>query len=159
MKKIYFANALFSEAEQTFNASVVKKIRENLGFEVYLPQENLSINDKSQFANSEQIYLADKNELDKSDILVAVLDGLTIDNGVCCEIGYFAAQNKPIVALYTDCRQMSDFETEIKKAKALELIAENQYFYVNLFVIGAVKANGKVVKSVDQLLDTLKTFL
>ena len=34
------------------------------------------------------------DELDKSDILVAVLDGIAIDPGVAAEIGYFAAHGK-----------------------------------------------------------------
>ncbi|MCV3743708.1 nucleoside 2-deoxyribosyltransferase [Ureaplasma sp. ES3154-GEN] len=155
MSRIYFANALFTQAEQEFNQKVVNLIREKTQFSVYLPQENLAINDKTNFADSLKIYAADKSELDQADVLVAVLDGLTIDNGVCTEIGYFAALNKPIIGLFTDVRKMYDFGQEKKKAEMLTVLGESQFAYINLFVVGAVKANGVLVASVDELIDAL----
>lgn len=45
--RIYFANALFTIAEQTFNAQLAEKIRAiDPSIELYLPQENQEINDK-----------------------------------------------------------------------------------------------------------------
>ncbi|QBF34685.1 nucleoside 2-deoxyribosyltransferase [Mycoplasmopsis phocirhinis] len=156
MKKIYFANALFSQAELTFNEYVVKKIR-NLGkYEVYLPQENFSINDKTQFADSKKIYLADKKELDSSQILVAVLDGLVIDPGVAAEIGMAAQRGMKIYGLITDSRKTGYLQ---KDDARFELIcnskAESQFMYFNLFVIGAVKANGELFDNVDDLIKEL----
>ena len=45
--KIYFANALFSQAELNYNAQLAAKIRQlDQTIDLYLPQENDSINDK-----------------------------------------------------------------------------------------------------------------
>ncbi|QSF13861.1 nucleoside 2-deoxyribosyltransferase [Mycoplasma sp. Mirounga ES2805-ORL] len=157
MKRIYFANALFSKADTTFNAEVVKKIRGLGKYEVYLPQENLSINDKTKCATSKDIYKADKDELDKSDILVAVLDGLVIDPGVCTEIGLFAATNKKIIGLTTDPRKTGSSKLDDPKLKLIaDELVENQFAYFNLFVIGAIKQNGKVVSSVEELIKELE---
>ncbi|UUD36925.1 Nucleoside 2-deoxyribosyltransferase [Mycoplasmopsis californica] len=157
MKRIYFANALFSQAEVMFNKTLIEKIRELKKYTVYAPQENMSINDKTKSADSVDIYRADKNELDRSDILVAVLDGLVIDPGVAAEIGIFAQSKKPILGLITDSRktghmQGNDPKLEIIKTK----VAESQFMYFNLFVIGAIKENGDVFDNVDDLISKLK---
>lgn len=73
--KIYFANGLFSEADRMFNAFVVDKIRKmSSDIEVYLPQENDDINDKTKFADSVKIAEEDNKELLSSDLVVAVLE-------------------------------------------------------------------------------------
>jgi nucleoside 2-deoxyribosyltransferase len=38
MRQIYWANALFTEADRRFNAYYVKRLRE-AGYDVFLPQE------------------------------------------------------------------------------------------------------------------------
>ena len=81
--KIYFANALFSQAEINYNAQLAAKIRQiDDAIDLYLPQENASINDKQAYADSKMIAQADTEKLVNSDLMIAVLDGLSIDNGV-----------------------------------------------------------------------------
>lgn len=158
MKKVYFAAPLFSESEQLYNNYAVSKIRatmDNIGYEieVYLPQENESINDKSQYADSIMIADGDNKYLEEADILIAVIDGQVMDVGVAAEIGYFYSMNKPIIALYTDSRQ-GTFDNQ-KKIDALDEIAESQFSYANLYVIGLIKGRGKVVNSVTGLIEML----
>lgn len=154
--KIYFANGLFSDADLAYNEKIVKTIRNEIpGIEVYLPQENMSINDKSKSASASDIYLGDAQNLDESDILVAVLDGVTIDPGVAAEIGYMRAKNKTILALYTDTRESSK-TINPAKVEQLEDIGENQFPYLNLFVTGAVKSKGKIFNNVEDLILELK---
>ncbi|WP_027333952.1 nucleoside 2-deoxyribosyltransferase [Mycoplasma elephantis] len=158
MKRIYFANALFSNAEYYFNEMLVKKIRDLNKFNVYAPQENLSINDKSKSADSKDIYRADKNELDKCDILVAVLDGQVIDPGVAAEIGIFAQCKKPIFGLITDSRKTGYLKNNEPKLEIMKTqVAESQFMYFNLFVIGAIKENGDIFDSIDKLLNRLNS--
>ena len=105
--KIYFGAPLFNEMEQMYNAYVVNKIRETYGekVEIYLPQENASINDKSGFADSIAIAQGDNAYLEDADLLIAVLDGVTPDSGLSAELGYFYSLERPIFGLYTDTRQ------------------------------------------------------
>jgi nucleoside 2-deoxyribosyltransferase len=155
--KIYLANALFSESDHMYNALVCSEL-ENLGFEVYAPQNNTSINDKTKSADSVKIYLGDKAELDSSDILVALLDGLAVDPGVAAEIGYMAAKGKTIIGLFTDSRENSKTSNE-SKIKALKKPLETQFPYVNLFVVGAIKQNGKVFPSRELMYKHLKKLI
>lgn len=154
MTKIYFASPLFSMSEQNFNEQVVEYIRENIpGVEVYLPQENESINDKSGYADSEMIANGDNKYLEEADILVAVLDGQTVDVGVAAEVGYFYSMNKPIIGLYTDSRQGTYGNQQ--KIDALDEIAESQFSYINLYLVGLIKMRGDIFNNVEELVATL----
>ncbi|EOL43364.1 nucleoside 2-deoxyribosyltransferase [Enterococcus caccae] len=153
--KIYFAGPMFAKADLLYNEYMVKKIRElDDSIEVYLPQENGAINDKTAYADSKMIALADTEKVLESDLLIAILDGITIDAGVASEIGVAYAKNIPMIALYTDTRQQG-FDNQ-KKLAALGDTAENQFHYLNLYTVGLVKLNGTVVSSEHEFLDLIK---
>lgn len=158
-KKIYFASPLFTEMEQDYNKRVVKLMDSFYGsrVDVYLPQDNEAINDKSGYADSIAIAQGDNAYLEEADILVAVLDGQTIDVGVAAEIGYFYSTGKPILALYTDTRQGT--HGNMAKVTALEEIAESQFSYINLYVVGLVKQRGEIFSSKMGLVSALHRYL
>ena len=153
--KIYFANALFSQADINYNAQLAAQIR-NLSpqIELYLPQENNDINDKQAYADSKMIAQADTAKLLASDLVIAILDGNTIDNGVASEIGVAYAQKIPIIGLYTDTRQQGAGNQQ--KLAALSQVAENQFHYVNLYTTGLIKLNGTIVNNEADLLTAIK---
>ncbi|WP_161878170.1 nucleoside 2-deoxyribosyltransferase [Alkalibacterium sp. MB6] len=156
---IYFASPLFSEMEQLYNAHVVKKLRDQFNEQVniYLPQENDAINDKSNYASSIQIADGDNAYLEKSDLLIAVLDGVAMDAGVASEIGYFYSMNKPIIGVYSDIRQGANGNQA--KLNALDEVAESPFSYVNLYTVGLVKKRGTLVTTVDQLIEEIEKLI
>lgn len=157
MTKIYFAAPLFSEAELLYNEHVVKQIRAIYpDIDIFLPQEQGDINDKEAYADSKMIAKLDTEALLDSDILIALLDGLSIDAGVASEIGVAYQAGIPIIALYTDSRQQG--ATNQQKLDALQELAESQFSYINLYTIGLVKLNGLVVDSVDKLIAALANY-
>jgi nucleoside 2-deoxyribosyltransferase len=107
---IYFAGPMFAKSDLLYNEMLVKKIRElSPKITVYLPQENESINDKTAYADSQMIALADTEKVLESDLMIALLDGPTIDAGVASEIGVAYARNIPVLGLYTDTRQQGRY--------------------------------------------------
>lgn len=158
-KKIYFASPLFTEMEQSYNAQVVKQLRTQFGDQIaiYLPQENAAINDKSNYANSIQIADGDNVYLEDADVLIAILDGVTIDAGVASEIGYFYSMNKPIIGLYSDIRQ--GLHNNQEKVKALDEIAESPFSYINLYTVGLVKKRGTLVRNTEEMIKTLNSYI
>ncbi|HZK00995.1 MAG TPA: nucleoside 2-deoxyribosyltransferase [Tissierellaceae bacterium] len=151
--KVYFANDLFNDATLMYNEHVVSKIEEELpDVEVYLPQRNDAINDKTQYADSLTIVKADYDELEDSDVLVAVID--SDDSGVALEIGMFYMMNKPIIGIYTDTRRIA-YGNEQKK-EAIDILGENQIAYTNLMVIGAIKERGELVDNHEEAIRLLK---
>jgi nucleoside 2-deoxyribosyltransferase len=106
MMNIYFAAPMFAKSDLVYNAYLVKTIRDSYPeVAIYLPQENEAINDKTAYADSKMIALADTEKVLESQLMIALLDGITIDAGVASEIGVAYAKNIPILGLYTDTRQ------------------------------------------------------
>lgn|SRR5699024_968339 len=158
-KKIYFGGGLFSEMELMYNRYVVDMIRKKYGdkVDVYLPQENEAINDKSGFANSLDIASGDNAYLEKTDIMIALLDGVTPDSGLSAEIGYFYSFNRPILGIYSDTRQGTHGNQQ--KIDALDDIAESQFSYINLYTVGLVKQRGEILRSAEELVERLGDYL
>ena len=139
-KKIYWANALFSDADRKFNEISVKLVRSE-GYTVFLPQE--AFKDDADPTN-EEIFRVDTTELQSSDIVVACLDQFPIDSGVACEIGVAYASDIPVIGLYTDIRSNREGPGRM---------------YKNQYVLGAIEINGEIVSSVEELIKTIPKYL
>jgi len=147
--KAYLANGLFSLGDRLVNERLAAAIRQAVpNIELYVPQENDAINDKSAYADSLAIAEADLEMLQKSDVLVAVLDGVEIDSGVAAEIGAFSMLKRPIIGVFTDVRQQGR-ENMMKIEALIRDGIENQFVYRNLFVIGLIKRNGVITTSIN----------
>jgi nucleoside 2-deoxyribosyltransferase len=85
MLKIYLGGPMFSAADVQYNRALADRLRA-LGFEVYCPNENASINDKTRSdLTGEAIYLADIRELESSNIFLCQV---AEDSGTMWEAGY-----------------------------------------------------------------------
>ena len=100
--KLYLAAALFSEAEQHFNAETADQLR-GKGHEVFVPQE-VELNNAGATLDTKAIFRGDVKGLDWCDAVVAVLDGADVDSGTAWECGYAFAKGKPIYGIRTDFR-------------------------------------------------------
>ncbi|WP_291291986.1 nucleoside 2-deoxyribosyltransferase [Enterococcus sp.] len=155
---IYFAAPLFAKSDLLYNAEIVNQIRATYPqVTIYLPQENAAINDKSAYADSTMIAQADTEKVLESDLMIALLDGLTIDPGVASEIGVAYAKGIPVLGLYTDSRQQGAENQQ--KLSALKTVAENQFHYLNLYTVGLIKLNGEIYSSESALLAGLANYL
>jgi len=104
MRTVYLAAPLFSEAELDFNRMLRDEIKSS-GFNVFLPQDD-SNNVKDRDDRQSIIFSKNEAAIDKSDIIVAVVDGADVDSGTAWEIGYAYARGKPILGLRTDFRTL-----------------------------------------------------
>lgn len=155
---IYFASPLFSNMERKYNEYLTSMIRENYPeVEMYVPQEQMGINDKNAYADSIAIAKYDTDALLASDLMVAVLDGAIIDVGVATEIGVAYQAGIPVLGLYTDSRQQG--ATNQEKLDALQELAESQFSYVNLYTVGLIKMNGDILDTEEKLVEQIKQYI
>lgn len=110
MRKIYIAAPMFSYAELRFN-ELVADLLEQKSFEVFLPQRSgyKLAELMKEMAPSEArktIFSKDIAEIKKSDIIIIILDGRTIDEGACVELGFGYALGKLCYGIKTDPRTM-----------------------------------------------------
>ena len=108
--RLYIAAPLFSDAERAFNLSLKNSLAGT--FDVFLPQEDghllneLLRNGLSPEQASKQIFDADVAAVLESDILLIVLDGRTVDEGACFELGVAYQAGKMCYGLQTDPRRL-----------------------------------------------------
>jgi nucleoside 2-deoxyribosyltransferase len=108
--RVYLAAPLFSDAERRFNVELCAALE--IQAHVFLPQrDGLLLRDliRSGVPTLEArrlIFDVDVSAIRESDVLVAVLDGRTIDEGVAFEIGVAYALQKRCLGLKTDDRML-----------------------------------------------------
>ena len=137
--RIYLAGPLFSEGERAFLDDLAGRLRER-GHDVFVPHEQFT-GEVVDLAPAE-IFEVDVGGVRDASLLLAWLDGPMVDDGTACEIGIFAqlmASGDPryvgIVGLVTDLRAMRRRGTPGDG--------------LNLFVAGAIAANGELTWSVE----------
>jgi nucleoside 2-deoxyribosyltransferase len=107
--RIYLAAPLFSEAERRFNRKLAAVLaRHNLT--VYLPQDAGDDTPGRDTGEHQEIFLANLTALQKSHLVIAVVDGADADSGTAWEMGYAFASKIPVIALRTDFRMVGGQE-------------------------------------------------
>lgn len=109
--QVYFAAPLFCMSELQFNEDVAGLLEE-AGHDVFLPQrdgmESTDLEDYDDIETTEEmmdaIFDLDQRQVGEADVLTAVLDGRTVDEGVALEIGMAYARGIPVIGLRTDRR-------------------------------------------------------
>ncbi|QGG78442.1 nucleoside 2-deoxyribosyltransferase [Pseudomonas syringae] len=106
---IYLAAPLFNEAELAYNKSLKARLKSH--FDIFLPQEDglllreLVANGTSAALAERMVFDADIAAMKESNLIVAVLNGAHIDEGVAFELGFSFAFGKRCVGLKSDIRQ------------------------------------------------------
>ena len=163
--KIYLAGPIFTYGDLLRNTEWATKVREAIpGVDLYSPVENTDINGvegKKKFAGSQEIANGDNLRLDKTDILIACIDGDVLPSGTCAEIGKFhekiaRGDHKYIVGICTDNRQMYLTHSAEKDAGGAASLGEQQYSYQNLYVTGLIKQGGILVSNIEDAINFIK---
>ena len=140
----YLASHFFNDAMYKWTENLAQYIEENTELELYVPQRNADINDKKNnddIITDIKIAQADTRELKKANVLIACLDGLSIDDGVAGEVmahGVMAELEEEykvdfprmIIGIITDMRYLGTGENKL---------------YRNLMIVGKVKEHGRLV--------------
>jgi hypothetical protein len=143
--RIYLAGPLFSDGERAYLDELAVRLRAR-GHDVFVPHEQFT--DDIVDLDAETVFRVDVEGVRRANLLVAWLDGPMVDDGTACEIGIFAELVRSgdpryagIVGLATDIR------TQRRRGTPGDGI--------NLFVAGAVLANGELTWTVDEALDAV----
>ncbi|EIY5095917.1 nucleoside 2-deoxyribosyltransferase [Klebsiella sp. JB_Kp045] len=130
-KNIYLAAPLFNEAELSYN----RELREYLEpeFNVFLPQEDglllreVVAESTSLDVAEKKIFEADIMAMNNADIILAILNGAHIDEGVAFELGYCFAAGKRCIGLKEDIRQALPTGNNPMISKSCERIFDNKH--------------------------------
>jgi hypothetical protein len=138
--RIYLAGPLFAEADRAFLDGLAARLRTD-GHDVFVPHEQFT--DEVVDLDPADVFRVDVEGVRDANVLLAWLDGPMVDDGTACEIGVFAQlveagdpRHRGIVGLVTDLR------AQRRRATPGDGL--------NLFVAGAIAANGELTWSVDE---------
>ncbi|MCX2199392.1 nucleoside 2-deoxyribosyltransferase [Pantoea agglomerans] len=129
-KRVYLAAPLFNEAELTYNRELKKALSPY--FDVFLPQEDgLLLRDISSESISNdlaegKIFNADITAMNNCDIIIVVLNGAHIDEGVAFELGYCFAKGKRCIGIKEDVRQALPTGNNPMISKSCEKILDSK---------------------------------
>ena len=110
---VYISAPLFNEMEIEFNKKI-NEMLENIGLTTYLPQrdggeDELLLRDPKLYVETgKRVFKRDVDALKNSKILLIILDGRTVDEGACVELGMAYAYGKIIIGFQTDVRKFSN---------------------------------------------------
>ena len=144
--RVYLAGPLFSDAERAWLERFATRIRD-AGMECFVPHEEF---DELRELSPSEVFRVDGEGLRSANALVAWLDGPVVDDGTACEIGMFAqlvasgnSQYRGIVGVVTDLR------LQRRRGNA---VGDG----MNLFVVGAIEATGRLCWSADEAIAALQ---
>jgi nucleoside 2-deoxyribosyltransferase len=103
---VYVAGPLFDDGERWWIEEVERRVVA-AGFTTFLPHRD---NPAKTADNVRTIFENDRGAIDRCELVVASLNGVTTDDGTAWEIGYAYALNKPVVGIFTDWRRRFDDE-------------------------------------------------
>jgi len=106
MPYAYIAGPLFDEGERWWIGQVEATVVA-AGYQTFLPHRD---NPPKTADNVDVIFRNDVDGLDRSDLVVASLNGITTDDGTAWEIGYAIGTGKRVIGLHTDWRRRFDNE-------------------------------------------------
>lgn len=107
--RAYLAAPLFSESERNYNRSIASRLKD-IFIDLYLPQESGDCLSTRNVNENREIFMKNKNAIDSSDFVVAIIDGADADSGTAWEIGYAYAKGIPVISLRTDFRRVGSNE-------------------------------------------------
>jgi hypothetical protein len=146
---------MFTAAEVAHNLRLAAKLRRE-GFEVYAPNENVSINDKSRAdITPERVYDSDIRELEAANIFVCQV---AEDSGTMWEAGYMDCLSKHVdrqrylgvIGLATDIRLRTTPD-------ATKVGIDNQALHINAFISGGLKCSLGVYLDEDAMIAALRS--
>jgi nucleoside 2-deoxyribosyltransferase len=131
----YIAGPLFNEGERWFDERIDEVVR-RAGLTSFVPHRDGDLTLKSTH-DVQRIFREDVENIERADIVIANLNGVTTDDGTAWELGYAYAHGKHLVGVYTDWRLQ--FELQV----------------VNLMIECSLN---KLVRSLDELEAYLRAY-
>ena len=115
---VYLAGPLFSEAERDWHRETKRRLLEEAArthrevaviwpYELITQEEIAALGERARA----EIFRRCREGLDRADVLVALLDGVQVDDGTAWEVGYFRGTKPracPVFGIRTDFRNAGE---------------------------------------------------
>ena len=99
---VYIAGPLYTPHERSYIEEIAQKL-EKLGIITFVPHRDAGLCPPGE-ESTEFYFKKDIEYIDKSSIIIAILNGSDVDSGTAFEMGYGFAKGKLIIGLLDDTR-------------------------------------------------------
>ncbi|MDE5990036.1 MAG: nucleoside 2-deoxyribosyltransferase [Clostridia bacterium] len=148
--RIYIGGPMFSEPDISYNRHLKALLIAN-GFDVYCPNDNKVINDKTRTdITSERIYTFDIDELLKCNVFLC---RIALDCGTMWEAGFMDCLSKNVdSSFYYGCIGLVS-DIRLNTIPDINKVGiDNQAMYIDQFIVGGLKLSLGVVSSEEALI-------
>ncbi len=145
--RIYFAAPLFTQAERRWNRALAESIINTFTSAIIILPQDFDVNGKHDAATAYgPLFATCLQEIERADVILAVIDGTDPDCGTSWEMGYAYARGKPIVGLRTDFRPGFDDGVNIMLSGSCAYFVKEYSYHEDLSVMARA-----VVRRLKQL--------
>ena len=143
--KVYLAGPLFNDGERGTLSGIAAQLRA-AKIDVFVPHEQFV---ELEGLDARAVFATDYAGIRDANLILAWLDGTQVDDGTAVEIGIFSRLAAQDPARY---RGIIGLSTDMRIARRKGLVPADG---INLFVVGAIRASGEVVWSLDEAVAAL----
>ena len=122
--EIYLAGPLFTQAERRWLRQLAAALGER-SHKVFLPQDEAGLPLLSSPPDFHGAFETCRDAIERTDCVVAALDGSDADSGTAWECGYAYARGKPVVAIRTDFRGGEDRGLNLMLRRSAHAVVEH----------------------------------
>jgi nucleoside 2-deoxyribosyltransferase len=144
--RVYLAADLFSAFERGRNLRLAAEL-DRRGVEVFLPQ-TIEAPDVGGSIDLEPVYRRCREALLDVDLVLALLDGASVDAGTAWEVGYAVAHDVTVLGVRTDLRKAESAGVNIM----LEFSVTRM-----VYLTGYRKAESLVINAICEAVDEMRT--
>lgn len=134
--RVYLTAPLFTQAERVWNRRFAETLADaRPETTVVLPQDFRTEGKFNDPEGYERLFRRCRIELERSDAVVAVLEGVAVDCGVAFEMGLAYSWRKPIIGVRTDPRPGADHGVNLMLAEACEIVVREYSFQEDIHLV------------------------
>lgn len=127
--RVYLAASLFTQIERKWNRMLAETLTGVVpDLEVILPQDFKPAGKYNDDKHYGTLFRMCVNGIDRSDAVLAIVDGVEVDSGTAWEMGYSYAKKKPVIGLRTDFRPGAEHGLNIMLSRSCRHLVRDYSF-------------------------------
>ncbi len=139
--RVYIAAPLFSQMQRQWNRELAECLKTAFpGAIIVLPQDFRPAGCFNDARHYRALFRKCLAEIDRCEVMLAVLDGSDVDSGTAFEMGVAQARGKPIIGLRTDYRPGAEHGVNLMCARACRYLLREFAFQEDIAVVAAAVA-------------------
>lgn len=134
--RVYLAAPVFTQVQRAWNRKLADGVKDAFAdATVVLPQDFRFEGAYNDAKNYPVLFRQCVTQIERCDVMLAVLDGSDVDSGTAFSIGMAFAANKPVIGIRTDYRPGADHGVNLMCSRACRYLVREFSFQEDVSVV------------------------